>query len=67
MSLDAARQREKEAEKAAIARKRRKAAMEREYNKIYKDCYKRQVRIVRNVCFRDRQDTSEWEKSMGLK
>ena len=36
MSLDAARQREKEAEKAAIARKRRKAAMEREYNKIYK-------------------------------
>ena len=67
MSLDAARQREKEAEKAAIARKRRKAAMEREYNKIYKDCYKRQVRIVRNVCFRDtRQDTSDWEKEHGI-
>ena len=40
MSLDAARQREKEAEKAAIARKRRKAAMEREYNRSTKTAIK---------------------------
>ena len=67
MSLDAARQREKEAEKAAIARKRRKAAMEREYNKIYKDCYKRQVRIVVLHAFETLDKTLViGKKNMGL-
>ena len=66
MSLDAARQREKEAEKAAIARKRRKAAMEREYNKIYKDCYKDKCELFEAYLETLDKTLVSGRKSMGL-
>jgi hypothetical protein len=65
--MDAARQREKEVEKDRIRRKREEAKQARLYNRIYKDCYDRQVRIVHNISFRNtRLDTAVWEKEHGL-
>ena len=68
-NIDAARQRQKEDELAKLKRKREKARMQRDYNRIYKECAARQKRIVRNVTFRhSRLDLplEEWEEEHGL-
>ena len=43
-NIDAARQRQKEDELAKLKRKREKARMQRDYNRIYKECAARQKR-----------------------